>query len=156
MLAMAFAAPAHAAKPDIAAEWRDFLAKAKADEVYPAFSIVVDLIDGQGDISEAACRENADAIAQAVRVVPVSAAVNFAAYRCAELLGDDAAAEKHGARYAAIASHAREPVPGYCRSGSGGSAKPAGCAGRGRGRLVRRIFQRRRGDHCYKFTQIFT
>lgn len=107
VLALAgLAGTAVAAAPDIDAEWRDFLATADAKSVYDAYQEAAEPADGDGNVDPQACRDHADGLAKAVELIPVSAAVHYTAYRCAEALGDDAAAERHAERFAAIARHA--------------------------------------------------
>lgn len=111
-LAMAGAAPARAADDDrVAGAWRDFLATAERESVYAAYSAVLEIEDENGDLSAEACRRHAGALEDAVARVPVGLTIHYIAYRCAEQVGDDAAAERHVAWFGALARHALASAP---------------------------------------------
>ena len=108
-------APAAApAAPDMDAEWERFLAEADGEVVYPHYGLLSRLLDDGGELDPQACREAAGQLEQAMRDVPVGAAIHYYGYRCAEALGDAGAAEARLARFQAIARHALDqaPLPG--------------------------------------------
>lgn len=107
LLALAAAvAPVLAAEPDPEAQWREFLAKADVKAVYAAYELAVEAAGGRDGAVPEVCRKNAAGLASAVDRVPLSAVVLNAAYRCAEVLGDEVAAEQYAMRFAAISRRA--------------------------------------------------
>ncbi len=102
----AVASPVLAADPDPEAEWREFMAKADVKAVYEAYDLALESGGGSEGAEPERCRKNAQGLASAVALAPLSATVLNAAYRCAEALGDEEAAEKYAMRFAAIARRA--------------------------------------------------
>ncbi len=86
--------------------WDGFLAEADIKAVYAAYDLAVELSGGPDGPVQDVCRKHAAGVATAVEVAPLSATVLNAAYRCAEALGDDDAAERYAMRFAAVGRHA--------------------------------------------------
>lgn len=107
LLAPAFGGANEAAPTDdVAGQWRHFLATAEAGPVYDALSAVAGDMDFSQPPTEALCRERAEGIAKALALAPVSISAQYLAFQCAQVLGDDPAADRHLASLGALARHA--------------------------------------------------
>ncbi|MFT3805686.1 tetratricopeptide repeat protein [Arenimonas sp.] len=106
-LVAATAAVAADGAPDpVAAQWQAFLASAKVDETTAAFGVLSKLRGADGTIDTTACEDQREALEKSVAQVPVSFALQHAAYVCAEARGDQAAAEEGFKRFGALVRHA--------------------------------------------------
>lgn len=125
-LALACGCAAHAGgppastAPDVASDpvgaWAHFLATADSETAYPAYE-VLDRVRPDGDeVDVVACREAAEALRDAVALVPVSPALRRASMQCAEANGDKALAERE---FAALASLVRHALAGASESSNG-------------------------------------
>ena len=99
-------APAAGAAFDPAAAWRQFLAGADSSVVGQSYSVIASLRNEDGSYDAEKCRANAVALDKAIAAVPVSLALRFHAYRCAEARKDDAAADRYLSDFGVLARHA--------------------------------------------------
>lgn len=107
LIAPAFAGAAEPAPADdVDAQWRHFLATAESDAVYEALSQAVGDLDFAQTPSDALCRERAEPLQKALALAPVSIAAEYFAFQCAQVLGDEAAADRHLASLGGLARHA--------------------------------------------------
>lgn len=95
----------------VEAAWTRFLREADADAVYQAYSNALAVEDDDQQVSAEACREHAVALDKAVATVPVGLTIQYNAYRCAELLGDEETAERQLAWFSALARFALASAP---------------------------------------------
>ncbi len=100
------AAVPEAAGAGVAQEWQRFLASADGDVALPKYAVLSKLTKEDGSPDAAACRANAAALDEAIAAVPVGLALEYAAYRCSEAVADAPAAERHLARFSALAKYA--------------------------------------------------
>lgn len=109
-------APALCASPDtspaaVEAAWTRFLAEAEAEAVYAAYADAFEVEDEDQQATLQGCREHADALEKAAAAVPVGLSIHYLAFRCADLVGDEAGAERHLAWFGALARHALASAP---------------------------------------------
>lgn len=86
--------------------WTRFLAEAELSAAYDHYD-VIDAVDYDGTVVDAdLCRDQTQALREAVVAAPVSIAVHRVAMLCAEAVDDDATAEREAAALAALSKHA--------------------------------------------------
>ncbi len=94
------------AVPDVGAQWRQFLAHGTSADVKAAADTIT-AVDYQGDAVDAdKCRAHADAVAAAVRRVPVSMLVQRMAMLCAQATGNREAADRASEALSVLAREA--------------------------------------------------
>ena len=91
---------------DVAGAWNTFLAKAEFEPSYAAYDVLGAVGYGAEGVDAGACADQREALAAAVRAVPVSIAIRRAAMLCAEASGDEAGAERALVALAALSKHA--------------------------------------------------
>lgn len=109
MLMLGFGTPAaRAAEPsfDPGQAWRAFLATGDLAKGFAAFDVLEKVGYDSVKVDAALCARNRKALAKAVQDAPVSLAVRRASFLCAQVLGDEAAADRELAVLAALSRHA--------------------------------------------------
>jgi len=91
---------------DVAGAWTVFLDKAEFAPTYAAYDALTAVGYGAEGVDKGACADQREALAAAVRAVPVSIAIRRAEMLCAEATGDEAGAERALAALAALSKHA--------------------------------------------------
>jgi hypothetical protein len=86
--------------------WARFLAEAELDSAYAHYDVLDAVGYTYATVDADLCRDQARAVREAVRALPISIAVHRAALLCAEATGDAAAAESQTAALAALSRHA--------------------------------------------------
>jgi hypothetical protein len=100
------AADTPVASTDVAQEWQRFLATTNGDVALVKYAVLDKLSRDDGSPDPEACRTEAAALDEAIAAVPVGLALEYAAYRCREALGDANGAERHLDRFGALAKYA--------------------------------------------------
>ncbi|KFN43580.1 tetratricopeptide repeat protein [Arenimonas oryziterrae] len=98
--------PSAAAAFDPAVQWQRFLDTADSKDVIASYAVVPKVVGTDWKADAAACAANHAELETSLATVPVGAAIRYAAFRCAEAEGDEAAAERHLKIFSAIARHA--------------------------------------------------
>lgn len=91
---------------DVAGAWTVFLDRAEFDPTYAAYDVLSAVGYGADGVDKGACADQREALAAAVRAVPVSIAIRRAEMLCAEATGDEGRAERALAALAALSTHA--------------------------------------------------
>ncbi len=101
---IAVAAPALAGD-DIAGDWSRLLADGEPDAVYGTYALIGKVHGADGLVDADLCREQADAIAAALKVNPVGLGLWQMAQDCARAAGDEALAQQRLTRFEALLRH---------------------------------------------------
>lgn len=96
---------------DAAALWRQILEQADPHPIYDTFALVNKLQTGDGKVDEQACKANAQAIEDALKVNTVGLAIWYAAYQCANALHDEGTAAKRLAVFSELVRYALKAAP---------------------------------------------
>lgn len=91
---------------DVAGAWAAFLDQAQFEPTYATYDVLTALGYGAEGVDKGACADQREALAAAVRAVPVSIAIRRAEMLCAEATGDEPGAERALAALAALSKHA--------------------------------------------------
>jgi TPR repeat protein len=98
------------AKVDVAALWRQVFDRAEPQAIYDTFGLIGKL-EPHGTADAESCKANAQAIEDALKVNTVGLAMWYAAYRCAQVVGDEAAATKRLAMFSTLVRYTMESTP---------------------------------------------
>ena len=91
---------------DVAGAWAAFLDQAQFEPTYAAYDVLTAVGYGAEGVDKSACADQREALAAAVRAVPVSIAIRRAEMLCAEAAGDEPGAERALTALAALSKHA--------------------------------------------------
>jgi TPR repeat protein len=86
--------------------WSRFLATSNVDKASVAMQVVNELFDDEGNLDQAVCSSQAQAVREALAEIPISVSLWLYGGRCAELAGDRALAEQSEVVLAALLEHA--------------------------------------------------
>lgn len=100
------AADAMRVAADPAGVWRDFLAYARFEEAFPTYAVLGRIGYSATGVDTEGCEREREALAAAVRTVPVSLVLHRASMLCADARGDAATAERELQALAALSKHA--------------------------------------------------
>lgn len=110
LLLVSFSAQARekaAAPLDLDAEWKRLLAERSYDEVIDTYAPVFQVEQNTTDtMDKEKCAEHYSALKSGVSKLPMSAALTYWSYRCAEVVGSEQEAEKYLQHFSQIARHA--------------------------------------------------
>lgn len=96
-----------AAPLDLDAEWKRLLAERSYDETIALYAPVFEVEQNTEDsMDKEKCAEHYSALKSGVSKLPMSAALTYWSYRCAEVVGNEQEAEKYLQHFSQIAKHA--------------------------------------------------
>lgn len=97
-------------RPDVAAMWREFLAREDGLSGYDGYELLDKIGYDLHQVDPEGCRQQGQALAEAVQAAPVSIALHHASVLCAQATGDQERAERDGVVLEALSRHALSQV----------------------------------------------